>query len=48
MTLKILFLLNRWLYFSDRGDSPKIERIGMDGNKYSRTTIVKKNLIWPN
>lgn len=48
MTLKTLFLLNRWLYFSDWGVSPKIERIGMDGNIYSRTTIVKKNLIWPN
>lgn len=42
------FLSNRWLYFSDWGVSPKIERIGMDGNIYSRTTIVNENIGWPN
>lgn len=42
------FLTNRWLYFSDWGTHPKIERIGMDGNLNSRTTIVKDNIQWPN
>lgn len=46
--IEIGFLLNRWLYFSDWGHSPKIERIGMDGNIYSRTTIVNENIGWPN
>lgn len=41
-------LTNRWLYFSDWGTHPKIERIGMDGNLNSRTTIVKDNIQWPN
>lgn len=39
---------NGWLYFSDWGTRPKIERIGMDGNLNSRTTIVKDNIQWPN
>lgn len=39
---------NGWLYFSDWGTHPKIERIGMDGNLNSRTTIVKDNIQWPN
>lgn len=43
-----IFLTNRWLYFSDWGTHPKIERIGMDGNLNSRTTIVKDNIQWPN
>lgn len=43
-----IFLTNSWLYFSDWGTNPKIERIGMDGNLNSRTTIVKDNIQWPN
>lgn len=43
-----IFPTNRWLYFSDWGTHPKIERIGMDGNLNSRTTIVKDNIQWPN
>nr|XP_022328442.1 uncharacterized protein LOC111127521 [Crassostrea virginica] len=39
---------NGWMYFSDWGKDPKIERIGMDGNPDSRTAIVKDDIVWPN
>ncbi|XP_022317030.2 low-density lipoprotein receptor-like isoform X2 [Crassostrea virginica] len=39
---------NGWMYFSDWGKDPKIERIGMDGNPASRKAIVKEDIVWPN
>lgn len=38
----------RWMYFSDWGRVPKIERIGMDGNPASRNVLVQKDIEWPN
>lgn len=38
----------RWMYFSDWGRVPKIERIGMDGNPASRNVLVEKDIEWPN
>ena len=35
-----------WLFWSDWGDSPKIERAGMDGSH--RQTIVSETVKWPN
>ncbi|XP_061175466.1 very low-density lipoprotein receptor-like isoform X1 [Saccostrea echinata] len=39
---------NGWMYFSDWGRTPKIERIGMDGNPTSRSVIVRTDIEWPN
>ncbi|XP_056018220.1 low-density lipoprotein receptor-related protein 4-like isoform X2 [Ostrea edulis] len=39
---------NGWMYFSDWGRVPKIERIGMDGNPASRNVLVQKDIEWPN
>ncbi len=37
----------RWLFWSDWGENPRIERIGMDGTQ--RQTIVSAtNIYWPN
>lgn len=38
--------LDGWLYWSDWGDSARIERAGMDGSH--RTVIVSHNIRWPN
>ncbi|XP_017052477.1 very low-density lipoprotein receptor isoform X1 [Drosophila ficusphila] len=35
-----------WMYWSDWGASPKIERAGMDGSH--RTTIISYDVKWPN
>ncbi|XP_054083519.1 very low-density lipoprotein receptor isoform X5 [Zeugodacus cucurbitae] len=35
-----------WMYWSDWGASPRIERAGMDGSH--RTTIIKYDVKWPN
>jgi len=35
-----------YLFWSDLGDHPRIERSGMDGN--SRLVLASENLIWPN
>ncbi|XP_061175457.1 low-density lipoprotein receptor-like isoform X2 [Saccostrea echinata] len=39
---------NGWMYFSDWGSTPKIERIGMDGNHTSRSVLVQTEIEWPN
>ena len=46
--MNVIVFVNRWMYFSDWGKDPKIERIGMDGNPDSRTAIVKEDIVWPN
>ncbi|KAJ8299210.1 hypothetical protein KUTeg_023270 [Tegillarca granosa] len=38
----------RWMFWTDWGSAPKIERCGMDGNLQSRSAIVKYNIQWPN
>lgn len=37
---------DRFLYWSDWGDSPHIGRIGMDGT--NRSVIVEDRITWPN
>ncbi|XP_048242332.1 low-density lipoprotein receptor-related protein 6-like isoform X1 [Haliotis rufescens] len=39
---------NGYMYWTDWGENPKIERAGMDGSKWSRTEIIKENIFWPN
>lgn len=44
-----LFFVTRflsWMYWSDWGASPRIERAGMDGSH--RTTIINYDVKWPN
>ncbi|XP_064603510.1 low-density lipoprotein receptor-related protein 6-like isoform X2 [Liolophura sinensis] len=40
--------LNGYMYWTDWGEMPKIERAGMDGNPLSRQVIVNTNIHWPN
>ena len=35
-----------WLFWSDYGDRPRIEKAGMDGS--SRVELVTENVMWPN
>lgn len=37
-----------YMYWSDWGEIPKIERAGMDGTLSTRTIIVDDNIFWPN
>lgn len=41
-----MFTVNRWMYWTDWGQTPKIERAGMDGSH--RQTIVAFDVKWPN
>ncbi|XP_024940882.1 low-density lipoprotein receptor-related protein 2 isoform X2 [Cephus cinctus] len=36
----------RWLFWTDWGENPRIERIGMDGT--NRSTIISSKIYWPN
>lgn len=36
----------RWLFWTDWGDSPRIERAGLDGSR--RETIISTKIFWPN
>ena len=36
----------RWLFWTDWGENPRIERIGMDGTQ--RLTIISTKIYWPN
>lgn len=36
----------RWLFWTDWGENPRIERIGMDGQ--NRSTIINTKIYWPN
>ena len=37
----------RWMYWSDWGETPKIERAGMNGDNVTRSTIVHEDITWP-
>ncbi|XP_005110515.1 low-density lipoprotein receptor-related protein 6 isoform X2 [Aplysia californica] len=39
---------NGYMYWTDWGETPKIEKAGMDGNEETRSVIVSKNIHWPN
>lgn len=41
-------MLNRFLYWTDWGDNPRIERAGMDGDPNTRSTVISGQLAWPN
>ena len=36
------------MYWTDWGETPKIEKAGMDGSEETRSVIVKDNIYWPN
>lgn len=36
------------MFWTDWGESPKIEKAGMDGNEETRSVIVEDNIHWPN
>lgn len=37
-----------FLYWTDWGEIPKIERAGMNGDHKTRSTIVSEDIFWPN
>lgn len=41
-----LLFRSRWLFWTDWGENPRIERVGMDGT--SRSTIISTKIYWPN
>lgn len=43
---KLLF--GRFIFWTDWGDVPKIERASMDGNLKSRQIVISKKIQWPN
>ena len=43
-----LFGCFRYMFWTDWGEEPKIERAGMDGTLSSRTIIIDDNIFWPN
>lgn len=40
--------LTGWMFWTDWGEVPKIERAGMDGDRKTRSIIIDKNIHWPN
>lgn len=36
------------MYWTDWGETAKIERIGMDGREGSRKVLISSNIFWPN
>lgn len=40
--------LNGYMYWTDWGERPKIERAGMDGSKQNRSVIISERIHWPN
>ncbi|RUS74219.1 hypothetical protein EGW08_018025 [Elysia chlorotica] len=38
---------NGYMYWTDYGETPKIERAGMDGNEETRTIIIGEDISWP-
>lgn len=42
----LTFCRTRWLFWTDWGENPRIERIGMDGT--NRSTIINTKIYWPN
>lgn len=45
-SLRTPLLMSRYMYWTDWGASPKIERAGMDAS--NRQVIISSNLTWPN
>lgn len=43
-----MYVVLRYMYWTDWGEVPKIERAGMDGSLSTRTVIVDDNIYWPN
>ena len=39
-------MVNGWLYWSDWGNAPRIERAWMDGSH--REAIITEEIFWPN
>ncbi|BFZ05153.1 hypothetical protein BsWGS_08192 [Bradybaena similaris] len=39
---------NGYMFWTDWGESPKIEKAGMDGNEETRSVIIEDNIHWPN
>ena len=37
-----------YIYWTDWGEVPKIERAGMDGNMATRSVIISEDIHWPN
>ncbi|OTF78010.1 low-density lipoprotein receptor-related protein 6-like protein, partial [Euroglyphus maynei] len=37
-----------FMFWSDWGNNPKIEKISMDGNETTRKIVISKNIHWPN
>ena len=44
--LEGLMLRQRWLFWTDWGERPRIERVGLDGT--TRSVIIKTKIYWPN
>ncbi|KAK3103210.1 hypothetical protein FSP39_017453, partial [Pinctada imbricata] len=40
--------LNGWMFWTDWGETPKIERCSMNGDHSTRSVIVNDNIHWPN
>ncbi len=47
MYLISLFSISRWLFWTDWGEDPKIERAGMDGS-HRQTVVRAPSVRWPN
>lgn len=43
-----MLFYRRWMFWTDWGGVPKIERSGMDGDQTTRSTIIGSNIQWPN
>ena len=37
-----------YMFWTDWGDVPKIEKCGMNGDPSSRQVLISKNILWPN
>ena len=47
VTLTLHFIYRaRWLFWTDWGENPRIERVGMDGT--NRSVIISTKIYWPN
>ena len=38
----------RYMYWTDWGEVPKIEKAGMDGSDDSRSVLIDEDIVWPN
>ena len=42
------FFPSRYMFWSDWGDSAKIEKCAMNGDSTSRRVLVNRDIVWPN